>query len=309
MGPRSSDRGYVKWVRTGLGRVEVASMGPRSSDRGYAPARMATTAGWSSFNGSTVLRPWLCFNATHVEPLPVELQWVHGPQTVVMCGPDWFSTAADALQWVHGPQTVVMPVKLIVPPLGPPASMGPRSSDRGYGWRLGTSPRRSPRFNGSTVLRPWLWPWFGGETEPLFRASMGPRSSDRGYGAFPVGSKRLGTRFNGSTVLRPWLWRGVLSVPADLERGFNGSTVLRPWLCFDFGFQQIAIPRFNGSTVLRPWLCPPALAFPSRRRKLQWVHGPQTVVMLAGLGLLGQRNRASMGPRSSDRGYAPTRRK
>ncbi len=37
-----------------------------------------------SFNGSTVLRPWLCGNPLPHYPDVGRLQWVHGPQTVVM---------------------------------------------------------------------------------------------------------------------------------------------------------------------------------------------------------------------------------
>src|SRR5262249_53039430 len=41
---------------------------------------------------------------------------------------------------------------------------------------------------------------------------------------------------------------------------------------------------------------------------LQWVHGQRTVVMLAGGGPgRGEGARASMGPRSENRGYAPSR--
>ncbi len=86
-----------------------------------------------------------------------ELQWVHGPQTVVMLalsslrsllvsiasmGPrssdrgyvmgKGLALLFKKLQWVHGPQTVVMTKSLISKLLTRVASMGPRSSDRGY---------------------------------------------------------------------------------------------------------------------------------------------------------------------------------
>ncbi len=59
-------------------------MGPRSSDRGYA---------YISINDSVTF---------------LTLQWVHGPQTVVMCTHTNSFNTRFKLQWVHGPQTVVM---------------------------------------------------------------------------------------------------------------------------------------------------------------------------------------------------------
>ncbi len=58
MGPRSSDRGYElsELQKNGLTK---ASMGPRSSDRGYANFPISLD-------------------------ITIRLQWVHGPQTVVM---------------------------------------------------------------------------------------------------------------------------------------------------------------------------------------------------------------------------------
>src|SRR5262249_31090264 len=51
-----------------------------------------------------------------------------------------------------------------------------------------------------------------------------------------------------------------------------------------------------------------AAVFAGSVPKLQWVHGQRTVVMLAGGGPgRGEGARASMGPRSENRGYAPSR--
>ncbi len=61
------------------------------------------------------------------------------------------------LQWVHGPQTVVMDRGEASESQGVWASMGPRSSDRGYVYKF--------------FLK-----------KEVQLASMGPRSSDRGYG-------------------------------------------------------------------------------------------------------------------------------
>ncbi len=86
------------------------------------------------------------------------LQWVHGPQTVVMAAAIGLVIAAIVawLQWVHGPQTVVMSFGDSSDSQRKKASMGPRSSDRGYAVQ--------------TVF-----------AYHNIRASMGPRSSDRGY--------------------------------------------------------------------------------------------------------------------------------
>src|SRR5260370_6748849 len=107
MGPRSDNRGY--------GRREVgeemycpASMGPRSDNRGY----VTTCDG--------------------VRQRTTELQWVHGPITVVMEYKDAARAQFGWLQWVHGPITVVMGGldELRCPEYL--ASMGPRSDNRGY---------------------------------------------------------------------------------------------------------------------------------------------------------------------------------
>ncbi len=281
MGPRSSDRGYggrMAWpaerglsfngstvlrpwlclssLGTQAPRQPRASMGPRSSDRGYLDSRSMGSLIETSFNGSTVLRPWLCREelaesdvgeGASMGPRSSDrgyarrrpdliapqagLQWVHGPQTVVMFTPALNSvTVCGPLQWVHGPQTVVM----------------------GTSGRSAHEPSRS--FNGSTVLRPWLWRANQHHRDRKEAASMGPRSSDRGY----------------ASAFRTW--RRCLSC-------FNGSTVLRPWLCCTRRILMRKAHCFNGSTVLRPWLCMLPLMHMLLFHKLQWVHGPQTVVM------------------------------
>ncbi len=72
------------------------------------------------------------FNIREELILAVELQWVHGPQTVVMLSVCKSKTRSTRLQWVHGPQTVVMSNRRITIENTVTASMGPRSSDRGY---------------------------------------------------------------------------------------------------------------------------------------------------------------------------------
>ncbi len=92
------------------------------------------------------------------------------------------------LQWVHGPQTVVMALDAVRDVAKIFASMGPRSSDRGYAvncpspevvriplqWVHGPQTvvmqvydhdraSHNNGFNGSTVLRPWLWTIVGAQ--------------------------------------------------------------------------------------------------------------------------------------------------
>ncbi len=139
------------------------------------------TCASSSFNGSTVLRPWLCMARAQAMAQWQKLQWVHGPQTVVMWSNGEVAAVTHRLQWVHGPQTVVMLlIRLALSLGGADASMGPRSSDRGYAVAAQVRQDRPIRFNGSTVLRPWLW-------------------------CLPTRSSASFQGFNGSTVLRPWL--------------------------------------------------------------------------------------------------------
>ncbi len=87
------------------------------------------------------------------------------------------------------------------------------------------------------------------------QASMGPRSENRGYGDGMAAGHELRRSFNGSTVREPWLWSGVNRLAVREPHGFNGSTVREPWLW----------------QTLRPRLGP--------LHRLQWVHGPRTVVM------------------------------
>ncbi len=133
-------------------------MGPRS-ETVVIRAPGGTRRGRKGFNGSTVREPWLCPpRPGRVAGLVVELQWVHGPRTVVIgsgagagraaasasmgprsenrgypgngaCDAGW----QEMLQWVHGPRTVVI-----------------------WGWIRPTSCRHGHRFNGSTVREPWL---------------------------------------------------------------------------------------------------------------------------------------------------------
>ncbi len=332
MGPRSSDRGYAGAQCTGRPRPE-ASMGPRSSDRGYegevesivaeAVAAMgprSSDRGYGVSDGGVLVRP-------------STLQWVHGPQTVVMAKAHLVNAKLFGLQWVHGPQTVVMALEIDpIVDIQEPASMGPRSSDRGYAL---AAPGRGLAWSGlqwvhgpQTVVMRAL----GTPAGIALKASMGPRSSDRGYERNNSAKASSIHGFNGSTVLRPWLWRSAYPSDDDemrLQWVHGPQTVVMIWysdgnlyaevlqwvhgpqtvVMFDIACKRIeGARRFNGSTVLRPWLWVSKSHSARTINELQWVHGPQTVVMFKNASAEHRLSRASMGPRSSDRGYAPSNR-
>ena len=102
-------------------------MGPRSDNRGYAQL------------------------AKDGQKAPVQLQWVHGPITVVM----WRNLYSLGFQGMAsmGPRSdnrgYVRSLQCVYRRW--PASMGPRSDNRGYGITPAQMLQRRFRFNGSTV--------------------------------------------------------------------------------------------------------------------------------------------------------------
>ncbi len=307
MGPRFSNRGYDRsenstlrnnslfngstvlepWLwRVGQGVRQFgfeSSMGPRFSNRGYGFPGGAAGVPQRFFNGSTVLEPWLCLfrDARHMENGAV-LQWVHGSRTVVMFAARFANPRTS--RFFNG-STVLEPWLCLasVPP-APPAtksSMGPRFSNRGYGYLRGGGPFATPAlqwvhgsrtvvmqafrvpealqpivFNGSTVLEPWL---------------CSDRSRPR---------HRAGHIFNGSMVLEPWLWFSHARPLTQLSCNFNGSTVLEPWLCLHRAESALAKPRSSMGPRFsnRGYGLPPAANLHSVKE-------------------------TSMGPRFSNRGY------
>ena len=240
------------------------------------------TAG--GFNGSTVREPWLCWRRRTGPRATRELQWVHGPRTVVMAVRNIEAALREMLQWVHGPRTVV-----IVSPTRLPTSRRRRfngSTVREPWLCQGSSCRCrscSRRFNGSTVREPWLWP---SGLVGYFRHSglqwvHGPRTV--------VMDPETGNLchwtscFNGSTVREPWLWPRAALFTFTGHVGFNGSTVREPWL----------------------W----QMAYRHHRAGHQASMGPRSenrgyagwAASKAGTA------DASMGPRSENRGYADAR--
>ena len=134
MGPRSDNRGYACEIPDAVVVAVDASMGPRSDNRGYG-AISRRIAGYVQ-----------------------QLQWVHGPITVVM----------HCMAHGRGDRGIT-------------ASMGPRSDNRGYDacsvmeplplQQASMGPRSDNR--GYAMDTPPAW--------PKRIASMGPRSDNRGY--------------------------------------------------------------------------------------------------------------------------------
>ena len=242
------------------------------------------------------------------------LQWVHGPRTVVMhrghgqVTRRWqgFNGSTVREPWLCTGQGVLAAASCR-------ASMGPRSENRGY----------------AGVAR--------GHHGARVAASMGPRSENRGYACRP--NSRMATdgiRFNGSTVREPWLCMTVAAIDGRGGAGFNGSTVREPWLCGRTGQAREAeccasmgprsenrgydgrqhatrgqrIRGFNGSTVREPWLWHMRTAL-GRRSNSSFNGSTVREPWLCSLriAVLCYRRRASMGPRSENRGYGwlPTR--
>ena len=100
MGPRSDNRGYASIDAEHRLRI-AASMGPRSDNRGYGqlmqhPARMRTAASMGPRSDNRGYeRPVLeCCTPCS------QLQWVHGPITVVMML--WRTSAAEQTSSFNG---------------------------------------------------------------------------------------------------------------------------------------------------------------------------------------------------------------
>ena len=132
MGPRSENRGYARQSTARYGLRTTASMGPRSENRGYAMALPNLVHRCRASMGPRSENRGYAEQLYELHARLEELQWVHGPRTVVMPWMlGWRLYPGQELQWVHGPRTVVMILS--------PASRSGLLS-----------------FNGSTVREPWL---------------------------------------------------------------------------------------------------------------------------------------------------------
>ncbi len=285
MGPRSENRGYAGTVSIIAGdgatsgfngstvrepwlcrpgrrtrtTAGCASMGPRSENRGY----VACCGVWERieqrrFNGSTVREPWLCRNFRHVVQPGSGASM--GPRSENRGYVRQVERPLDKhrpLQWVHGPRTVVMQTcQTTSGRRQVEASMGPRSENRGY-----------EAVNG-TYQRGWT------------RASMGPRSENRGYVETmkePTGIVAELQWVHGPRTVVMCSASIVITVsvrasmgPRSENRGYDGESERAA----PRGCQASMGPRsenrgYGGDS-------PRGVSSASR---LQWVHGPRTVVM------------------------------
>ncbi len=135
-------------------------MGPRSEDRGWRPNALIRGRGIvgvvrASLGPRSELRVRTAAEASLV--CDAQLQWGHDPKTVdgggrpgvTSGGRPSFNGATIRRPWMDGLQIIWLSAG--------PASMGPRSEDRGWeSGILACSPRDFRRFNGATIRRPWM---------------------------------------------------------------------------------------------------------------------------------------------------------
>ncbi len=137
-------------------------------------------------------------------------------------------------------------------------------------------------------------------------ASMGPRSENRGYYLPPMSSNSSARASMGPRSEN----RGYSPYGHKEERQSRLQWVHGPRtvvIRFQGGEEARRQGRFNGSTVREPWLFRSQVVERIAEVLLQWVHGPRTVVIIFPLRRGNQRMKASMGPRSENRGYFPPR--
>ncbi len=152
------------------------------------------------------------------------LQWVHGPITVVMNYRHLRNSPIDGLQWVHGPITVVMQDDEVLARRLVDASMGPRSDNRGYDERAhqSSAPPELQWVHGpitvvmglkvEKVLEPWeMLQWVHGPITVVMTLGNGKT----------VYAKKLQWVHGPITVVMV----GDLCPHGPIASSFNGSTV------------------------------------------------------------------------------------
>ena len=248
MGPRSIDRGKGRISRPRFALAD-ASMGPRSIDRGKETdyARAARLS--ARFNGAAIVRSRKG-PRTAVSPRePSALQWGRD-RSIAESGVRSPVCVAQSLSF-NGAADRSIAERLIAVRRGNrhrvPASMGPRSIDRGklaipsearaatplqWGRDRSIAERRAMgrkaqaerlRFNGAAIDRSRKVAATAATDYGANRASMGPRSIDRGKRIGRVPSRLTGACFNGAAIDRS---RKALYRRASRLRptaGFNGA--------------------------------------------------------------------------------------
>ena len=232
-------------------------MGPRSENRGYLPISGLQPPGCSCFNGSTVREPWLSAG-------PVVGRWRDEGFNGSTVREPWLSLAAPFERWTgmgFNGSTVREPwlsshcQRGVTCGSHSPASMGPRSENRGYrlehavGFAFPAGASMGPRsenrgypdaFGNATSFATVLQWVHGPRTVVIllhqttaagrFVASMGPRSENRGYRSSAPACARASWSLQWvhgpRTVV---IWSCQAAGPAR-HLCFNGSTVREPWL-------------------------------------------------------------------------------
>ncbi len=155
-------------------------MEPRSAERGNRRADGSRPYCRNSFNGATLSRTWKPENLS----------------------PYW--TKEKLLQWSHAQPNVETISNSHADEAGRPASMEPRSAERGNR-RVDMDARgQERRFNGATLSRTWKRQMNRNSAATLAPASMEPRSAERGNSARKERRVRVDKGFNGATLSRTW---------------------------------------------------------------------------------------------------------
>ncbi len=258
-------------------------MGPRSCDRGKHPAGAAPD---SSFSYAS-MGPRSCDR---------------GKAPTLFDGEEPFW-----LQWGRGHATAERRTKVARIASRRLASMGPRSCDRGKHKRVARPVFLPSSFNGAAVMRPRKGFQARFQNSPCRTLQWG-----RGHATAERSSPtRAGHR-------------GC--------KGFNGAAVMRPRKVFPRILSLVVLSCFNGAAVMRPRKGGSQNGAQTSRSPLQWGRGHATAesqrllafafwlgsfngaaVMRPRKGICEQgqdrgRIRASMGPRSCDRGKRNRRR-
>ncbi len=208
MGPRSFNRGnkwaaaifafstVLQWGR-GLSTAEIsgssllptgprgASMGPRSFNRGNPQGHRQAGRRLPGFNGAAVFQPRKLAGDPNPDQVAEPLQWGRGLSTAEIWSAPACSCGASRLQWGRGLSTAEMRLVDALPVAVIPASMGPRSFNRGNpeicppahdGLEASMGPRSFNRGNAAAHHMDAM----------MNSASMGPRSFNRGNVRFPT---------------------------------------------------------------------------------------------------------------------------
>ena len=284
-------------------------MGPRSFDRGEQSATAVADATEHRFNGAAVRRPRRATAIGRTSRRARRLQWGRGPETAESC-------AVDASCRVHRRS----------------ASMGPRSGDRGERARAADARAaqrrlqwgRGPETAESSAMR-------RSAGRPRTCASMGPRSGDRGEHDQPQRSaSRFTTCFNGAAVRRPRRVRRAMrlasarsSTSLQWGRGPETAESVGRGCCRavdadtlqwgrgpETAESRVAARLHAAASARLQWGRGPETAESADRAlgavaavdALQWGRGPETAERRDGVAKRRSDRRASMGPRSGDRG-------